>query len=196
MGLSDLSTALHAGPAAATISGQVARFMLNGLRLPAPVYQGGVYKATGPMTGLYELVGQQIVGPTPPGATPQPDPRLTLTVQNGQSVSWLTFADSQVLDQGQDLGAVRGRYPRLDRLNPALARRWAERIVAASPQAESAAGEVPAGMIVLVADADSLVLELTNQQLTDNYPSTVLVPVLDGSIRPLPSSTSSRSATR
>ncbi|MEV7570168.1 LysM domain-containing protein [Streptomyces tanashiensis] len=99
--LAGLVAALHEGPAIATVSGQVARFMLGGLRLPAPVPVDGVYHATGPMTGVYELIGQQVTGPppTPAGAD---DPVVTITVGKALPADWLTFAEAEVRD-----GAVR-----------------------------------------------------------------------------------------
>lgn len=71
MAVDELIAAMHDGPAMATVSGQVARFALGGLRLPAPVRVDGEYQATGPMTGGYQLIGQQVTGPPPP----RPDPR-------------------------------------------------------------------------------------------------------------------------
>ncbi|MGW6916645.1 hypothetical protein ACWGB8_22890 [Kitasatospora sp. NPDC054939] len=97
MALDDLVAALHAGPAMGTVSGQVARFMLGGLRLPAPVRVGGVYHATGPMTGGYELIGQQVTGPPPPPPGAE-DPVVTVTVDKVLPADWLTFADSAVHD--------------------------------------------------------------------------------------------------
>ena len=94
--LEDLATAMHDGQAMATVSGQVARFMLGGLRLPAPQYRDGAYRAAGPMTAGYELIGQQVVGPPPPpppesSAEAEP-PVVTVTVAKGPPADWLTFA--------------------------------------------------------------------------------------------------------
>ncbi|MFJ3794102.1 hypothetical protein [Kitasatospora sp. NPDC090091] len=96
MRIDELLAAMHDGPAIAGVSGQVARFMLGGLRLPAPVRVDGVYHATGPMTGGYELIGQQVTGPPPPPAQPaEPaeDPVVTVTVDKAVPADWLTFAD-------------------------------------------------------------------------------------------------------
>lgn len=99
MPLEQLTEALHGGRPMATISGQVARFMLYGLRLPAPEYDGHVYRATGAMTGVYELIGQQVTGPAPVTPVPDPDPPVvTITVGKGQPADWLTFAAPLVAD--------------------------------------------------------------------------------------------------
>ncbi|MFI0724174.1 LysM peptidoglycan-binding domain-containing protein [Streptomyces sp. NPDC021224] len=92
--LADLVAALHDGPAMGSVSGQAARFLLGGLCLPAPVPEGGVYRARGPVTGLYELIGQQVTGPPPP---PQPPtaaepPVVTVTVTKVGPADWLSFA--------------------------------------------------------------------------------------------------------
>ncbi|MFI1564699.1 hypothetical protein ACH4ZX_16895 [Streptomyces sp. NPDC020490] len=103
VGLDHLLSALHDGAALTAVSGQVARFMLHGLRLPEPVPdEEGAYHATGPMTGLYELIGQQVTGPVPPpeppaDAPPEP-PAVTFTVAKSAPADWLAFADAVVGD--------------------------------------------------------------------------------------------------
>ncbi|MFF4422405.1 LysM peptidoglycan-binding domain-containing protein [Streptomyces sp. NPDC001549] len=94
MALDELVAAMHDGAAMATVSGQVARFMLGGLRLPAPVPVDGTYRAVGPMTGGYELIGQQVTGPPPPAESE--DPVVTITVAKAVAADWLTFAGSEV----------------------------------------------------------------------------------------------------
>ncbi|MEU6237969.1 hypothetical protein ABZ885_33825, partial [Kitasatospora sp. NPDC047058] len=99
LGLDDLLAAMHDGPATGTVSGQVARFMLGGLRLPAPVAADGVHHATGPMTGGYELTGQQVTGPPPAPARAEGEgPVVTITVGKALPADWLTFADATVHD--------------------------------------------------------------------------------------------------
>ncbi|WP_145910071.1 LysM domain-containing protein [Kitasatospora viridis] len=95
--LDTLCAALHDGPGTVSASGQVARFMLGGLRLPAPVHDGRVYRARGPMTGGYQLIGQQVVGPPPPPAA-DPEPLVTFTVVKSGTADWLGFADAAVVD--------------------------------------------------------------------------------------------------
>src|SRR5262249_44181645 len=69
----------------ASIAGQTSRYLIAGLRLPAPVLGGdGKYHATGLMTGLYELTGQQLTGPdltVPCVPPPPPTERLQITVK-------------------------------------------------------------------------------------------------------------------
>jgi hypothetical protein len=183
--LADLTTALHAPKQMAGISGEVSRFMLYGLRLPAPVFDGSVYHATGPMTGSYELIGQQVTGPPPvspvTGDDPEP-PVVTITVSAGQAVDWLSFADSIAVSPDDRLAALSDRHPDLSSLNPAIHHRASE-LRAADAESNQ---DLPAGMIVLTALADSAVLSLTNDQLVANYPATGLVPALQGTITPLP----------
>ncbi|MGW0748135.1 hypothetical protein [Streptomyces sp. NPDC002587] len=97
MAVDELIAAMHDGPAMSAVSGQVARFALGGLRLPAPVRVDGEYHATGPMTGGYELIGQQVTGPPPPPAG-SGDPVVTITVDKAVPADWLTFAGSAVHD--------------------------------------------------------------------------------------------------
>lgn len=109
MTLDDLCSGIHHGPAAATVNGQVGRFMLAGARLPRPVFENGVYRAIGDMTALYELLGQQVHGPSPPPPAPGADPQpaaVVFTVGKGEAADWLTFAESAVL--GPDAGAEAG----------------------------------------------------------------------------------------
>lgn len=165
--LDNLVAALHGGQPMATVSGEAARFMLAGLRLPAPVPDGGTYHARGPMTGVYELLGQQVTGPTPPPAAEVAGdtPVVTLTVTKGQDASWLTFAESVVVGPEHDepaLGALQER-------NPALGQRSS-----------------PAGIIALGADADAAVLVVTEADLEKNYPQTSLKPGVVSPLAPLP----------
>lgn len=91
-----LLASLHDGVGVASASGQVARFMLGGLRLPAPVKDDGVYHATGPMTAGYQLIGQQVTGPPPPAAAV--DQVVTFTVDKSADAEWLTFAAAAVVE--------------------------------------------------------------------------------------------------
>jgi len=164
-----LTEALHNGQTMATISGQVARFMLYGLRLPAPEFDGETYHATGPMTGAYELIGQQVTGPAPttptnPGAEPRSEPEpavVTITVDNGHAADWLRFAESVVLGPDDDAEALRVRNPGL-------------------PNASSVAG------IIALGDAiDSAMISITESDLVANYPATGLAPAFRARPAPL-----------
>ncbi|HEV7405659.1 MAG TPA: fibronectin type III domain-containing protein, partial [Chthoniobacteraceae bacterium] len=85
--LSDVVTATICTQSA-NIAGQVSRFLLHGLRLPAPqLGRDNHYHATGPMTGLVDLVGQQLAGPAP---NPNPPTGLTSSAigASGFTVAW------------------------------------------------------------------------------------------------------------
>lgn len=161
----DLVSDLHEPTPAGTVAGQVARYMLHGARMPAPVpvpvdpIDPGavVYAAIGPMTGLYELMGQQLVGPPP---VPESDPVLTLTVEKGGTADWLTFAESVQTAAGDDAASVESRYPGAASLNRALRLRERD-------------GVLPEGMVVLTEQTDAVVLEITGDDLV--YPDGVLV---------------------
>jgi len=105
MAVEQLLAAMHRGAAIGSVSGQVARFMLGGLRLPAPVLENGAYRATGPMTGGYELIGQQVVGPPPPPQSAT-DPAVTITVDKAVPADWLAFAEAAVVDGRIRAGAA------------------------------------------------------------------------------------------
>ena len=167
LSLDNLVAALHGGQPMATVSGEAARLMLAGLRLPAPVLDDGTYHARGPMTGVYELLGQQVTGPTPApaGEIAGDTPVVTLTVTKGQDAAWLTFAESVVIGPEHDeqaLGALQER-------NPALGQRSS-----------------PAGIIALGADAAAAVLVVTEADLEKNYPQTSLKPGVVSPLAPLP----------
>jgi hypothetical protein len=192
LGLDALTAALHAGQPAATVAGQVARFMMHGLRLPAPGEAGGVHEEMGPMTGLYALTGQQVPGPPPIAGNDPATVRLTLTVTLGRTSTWLAFADSATVPKRATLAALARAHPLLHLLNPALRARASEYVArrAGTGPADAArragAARLPAGMIVMTGVTDSLVIALTERQLEAGYPATGLVPAFDGAIRALP----------
>lgn len=144
----------------AQIGGQVSRFMLHGLRMPAPEKgDDGRYHATGPMTGLYELIGQQITGPAPapePPAEPTPPERLEVTVKvYDTGVDWVKLYASSVLTGGEDLAPLAG-------LNPGLRHR-----------------DSVEGIIALTDPVAELVYQITDADLHEWYPATKLEPVFD-----------------
>ncbi|MFL6244800.1 MAG: LysM peptidoglycan-binding domain-containing protein [Thermoanaerobaculia bacterium] len=139
-----------------TIAGQTSRYLIAGLRMPAPeLGEDGKYHATGPMTGLYELTGQQLTGPAPPTCDPLPPAteRMQITVKNYDSTAtWLTLYDSSSLT-GEE--ALTGEQLRL---NPGLARDRKQ----------------TRGLVVLNAEIEELVYTITDVDLCENYPSPVL----------------------
>ncbi len=143
------------GAHAATIAGQVSRFLLHGLRVPAPVKSdtGDTYHATGPLTGFAELLGTQIQAPAPNPQLPPETLRLTLQVDSTQAVDWLTFATSAALAEGEST------LPH-ERLNPSVAAR------------------ARSGMVVLTANAESLDFAIQEKQLEDGCPDSGLKPAV------------------
>ncbi|HEX2078549.1 MAG TPA: LysM peptidoglycan-binding domain-containing protein, partial [Longimicrobium sp.] len=139
--------------ASATIGGQVSRFMLHGMRMPAPVLTGGVYRATGPMTGMYELIGQQLPGPAPAPGNPPETERLRITVRRfDDGATWVRLYDSTALDAGAPVEPLLA-------LNPGLAHR------AGAHQ----------GVVALTGEIPELVFRITEADLA--YPATALSPV-------------------
>ncbi len=141
-----------------TIAGQLSRFLLSGLRMKAPeLGLDGKYHATGPMTGLFELVGQQVVGPPPPETPPPPpgEERLQITVKNYDSANapWVKLYDSTALTGEEAL------TPHLRALNPGLVHRTSRR-----------------GVVALTSEVDELVFTFTDEDLENNYPATTLSP--------------------
>ncbi|HKR11614.1 MAG TPA: LysM peptidoglycan-binding domain-containing protein [Pyrinomonadaceae bacterium] len=140
-----------------SIAGQTSRYLIAGLRLPAPVLgEDGKYHATGPMTGLYELTGQQLAGPNPPETCdppPAPTERLQITVQNyDATATWLQLYDSSTLSGEERLTAEHNRF------NPGLAR----------------ADKPRRGLVALTAPIEEIVYSITDVDLCENYPAPVL----------------------
>jgi len=107
-----LVTQVLEGTLMADLSGMASRFMLAGLRLPAPEDDGDAIVATGPLTSILSLSGQMFAGPDPQGAT------LDITLTNPTTASWITFVDSETL--GGDPNDIVARFPHAARLNRAL----------------------------------------------------------------------------
>lgn len=151
------------GEPAATIAGQVSRFMLHGQRIPAPVESGGHYEATGPLTGLYDLIGQQVTGPAPDPALPPETVRAQVTVALDTATPWLVFVDSAAAEPDDTVQTLAARHPDLARLNPALDE-----------------NRLQPGMVVLTGETDSLVFNITEAELAAGYPDTGLAPQFEG----------------
>jgi hypothetical protein len=146
------------------VSGQVSRFMLNGQRLPAPGLQDD-----GDLAGLYDLVGQQVTGPAPDTSKPGDTPRLTLSVTETVETSWITFVETEVMPPEGGIGRFTARNPDFAARNPA-----------------AVAGRLRPGMILETADAEPLVIIVTEAMLEAGYPAAMLAPVLPPSQLPAP----------
>jgi hypothetical protein len=142
---------------AATISGQVARFMLNGLRLPVPGSQDG----DDTLAGLYELTGQQLVAPDPSAVGPPPP--WSVIVSAGAGSEWLKLYQSVTLDGDEPSGELLA-------LNPGLAR------------ARSSTG----GLAALTKPVAEIFYKFTVEDLDAAYPATALSPEWLSVPAPLP----------
>ncbi|SCL44892.1 hypothetical protein GA0070606_0503 [Micromonospora citrea] len=138
---------------AVEIAGQVSRYLVSGLRLPTPDADGG-YDPHAPLAGLYELIGQQLVGPTPPSACPPTDVRapMVVTVANYEpTATWLKLYDSTTLTgQTSPTGETH-------RLNPGLAGR-----------------EQLDGLVALTGEVDRIEFRITDEDLCARLPEPVL----------------------
>lgn len=144
----------------ASIAGQASRYLVAGLRLPAPVLEDGKYHAKGPLTGLYELTGQQLTGPNPVPVCDPPPPRterLKITVKKFSTADWLKLYDSFTVDD--ELTLTEDHL----RLNPGLA----------------VANKRTRGLAALSNPIDEIVYSITDVDLCTNYPAPVLQQVFD-----------------
>ncbi|MFL9841856.1 LysM peptidoglycan-binding domain-containing protein [Sphingomonas sp. ST-64] len=162
---------LHQPSVAASVAGQISRFMLHGLRLPAPPDGDN---AAGEMTALFDLIGQQIAGPEPSEGGPDAI-RLNLKVSSNLELPWLTFAVNRVLGEGERIDTFEaGIDGSATALNKGLA---------SSARAD---GTLPPGMIVTTDLAGAIELKLREEHLRA-YPATTLRPLLAGpGLRALP----------
>ena len=142
-----------------SIAGQTSRFLIAGLRMPAPEKgEDDKYHATGPMTGLYELTGQQLTGPNPPTQCeppPEPTERLQLTVKNYDP-------DCDVAEVLQ-LNHTHWRGDALPKTISVSTLEW--RQPKQVHRADSSRSRDP---------VDEITFSITDVDLCDNYPSPVL----------------------
>ncbi|HEU5103155.1 MAG TPA: LysM peptidoglycan-binding domain-containing protein, partial [Roseiflexaceae bacterium] len=155
------------------IAGMLSRFLLHGLRLPAPDDQKflglseqdltSATQTTVDLFGLYDLVGQQFTSPSL-NTTPY-------TVSFASSgAAWIQFAAAFVVQNSDTLDALKRRYPNLEALNPA-----------AQLQPNLLAGSVLIGEL-LTAGLD---LNLTGDLLRSHYPATSVLPEIVSGPQPL-----------
>lgn len=148
------------GTAPGQAAGLTARQLLSGQSLPAPVTNSqGHAEATGPLSPLYDLTGQQVPGPAPDLA--QPDTvavALSVTVDAAYQ-DWVVLVDSATTQEDHTLTQLRDQYPRIDALNPGLA----------------VPGRFAPGLLVQTQEVDALPIQLTNTQLNGLYPQSGLL---------------------
>jgi hypothetical protein len=157
--LNTLVALILAGAPAATIAGQVSRLSMHAQRMPAPELKDGHYHATGPMTGFYELLGQQVTGIAPAPEDPPETVRASLSLSLSQDVSWFEFVESSAILETDDLAALAAADPNLLIRNPGLA----------------VPGRFRPGLVLTGKEAGSLTVEITEAMLAD-YPATGLAP--------------------
>ncbi len=153
-----LVTDALAGNAVADLAGQVSRQTLSGLRLPAPVTEGGKIVAKGPLTAFVELTGQQIVGPEP-GDDIEPGSGINLTVTGG--APWISFVGSTVTS-GETVATLQNRHSDAAALNPGL--------IARAERNET----LPAGLILRTGLVDELAYRYSAAELKARYPAPIL----------------------
>ncbi|HEX8723277.1 MAG TPA: hypothetical protein VF736_21850 [Pyrinomonadaceae bacterium] len=145
--VADLKTSAHVNQVAA----QLSRFLMYGLRIPAPDDQSFLSKTppqvlagdfTGSLYCMYDLTGQQFAWPDPAQSTAN----VTLTKS---SAPWLTFVNTTTHDGGEV-------HPSVAALNPRLA------------------SATPAGVVLATETVDSLRLTIDNATFSNYLPSTTL----------------------
>ncbi|MBL8297656.1 MAG: LysM peptidoglycan-binding domain-containing protein [Rhodanobacteraceae bacterium] len=154
-----LVAAVLNGPALSDIYGQASRQLLSGLRLPAPVEVGDTIQASGPMTALYTLSGQQFATPAPGEGSA---PVLDITVTRDAGADWIVLMDATTLRAGESLADLQARVPVTEVHNASL--------FAMSARGES----VQPGIIVLTAPTDALHYSYSASDLSLLYPPAVL----------------------
>lgn len=158
---------LQDGEAHSRISGMMSRFFLHGLRLPAPEQKkpDEPITATGPMTGLYDLTGQQVDGIVPDESKPPEEVRATANFHDKISKNWVVFYQSVTLGQNETRESLEAKHPDLKSLNPAIHLKERCRpgaIILTSP--------------IDAADEQGLEIKIKEKQLQDGYPAATLQP--------------------
>lgn len=148
------------GAAPGQAAGLTARQLLAGQSLPAPQTNAkGHVEASGPLTPLYDLTGQQTPSPAPDAANPNATAvALTVTVDPAYQ-SWVVLTTTATVQTGQTLAELQAAHPQINRLNPGLA----------------AAGRFASGLMVLTDEVAELPIQFTNSQLAAMYPETGLL---------------------
>lgn len=169
--IASLVTAVMAGTAPANAAGMTARQLLSGQYLPAPhpTQVPGQVDATGPLTPLLDLTGQQVNGPAPDQTKPA-DVGFSATVGVADGCTWIELVTSTTSGADESLDALRARLPRLVELNPAIA----------------APGRLRGGLLLHAELTNTLILEFTNAQLAGMYPSAGLALAPTIGPKPLP----------
>jgi hypothetical protein len=164
LNISDILTVIQNSEIHSRVSGMLSRFFLHGLRLPAPEQApGGPATATGPMTSLYELTGQQVNGINPDPTLNPEDLRATVNFTEKIPKKWVAFYNSYVIGGADTVAALEAKYPRLGSLNPAIRRE----------------GRFRPGLILLTdqipkEDDTGLQVKIKEKHLREGYPAGTL----------------------
>lgn len=89
----------------ANIVGRASRQLLSGLRIPAPVEVGGHKEASGPLTSILSLSGQQFPSPAPSDQPNAPGLAMTLTVN--ADAGFVTLVSSGTTGSGSRVDLIR-----------------------------------------------------------------------------------------
>lgn len=167
MTVGQLVTGVLGSEALPRVVNQASRNLMAGLRLPALADEDGHTVPSKTTTKpLYDLTGQQIDLNIDINDPTKVALALTVTSQT----SWITFADSDVLRADEGHAGLAARHPNSVGRNPGLATRE----------------NLPAGMVVLTAEATTLAYSYTNAQIIAMGPATSYsIPVAKGPA-PLP----------
>lgn len=154
-----LVSLILAGKSFTDISAQSSRQLMAGLRLPAPVTEknGDPPRATGPMTAMAALAGQQFTGP-PPGTGTTPAITIAATLDTGYG--WIGLVDSTSADTGESRDALAARAPAALSSNRRLTRN-----AAAAPKA---------GAILQLDSVSQLDFTYTQTELGNQYPAAAM----------------------
>ena len=175
MDAEDILTELQSGEVHSRIGGMLSRFFLHGLRLPAPRREpGGPVEATGPMTGLYELTGQQVNGLLPDPLLDPENIRATVSFSEKLQKKWVAFYDSYTVGPEDTIDALEARHLRLGELNPAI--RLKGRFI---PGTIVLTGRIPKSA------ETGLRVRIKEKHLREGYPAEVLKPDILAPLSPM-----------
>ncbi|MEO1030972.1 MAG: LysM domain-containing protein [Bacteroidota bacterium] len=135
------------------IAAMVSRFMLHGLRLPAPTTS----ISTDKLYSLYDITGQQFVAPA---SVPAGSP-WNIKFTNPKGDNWINFFTSYVIQAGDTKAGVQAAFPKAKALNPNFD--W-----------NAIASEV--GSIIFTDTSADLTIPITNETVSNDYPSTTFNP--------------------
>ncbi|MEM9544893.1 MAG: LysM domain-containing protein [Bacteroidota bacterium] len=135
------------------IAAMVSRFMLHGLRLPAPITPISTEK----LYSLYDITGQQFIAPD---SVPVGSP-WNIEFTNPKGDTWINFFTSYVIQTGDKKEDVQTAFPKAKALNPTF--NW-----------DDIASEV--GSIIFTDTASNLIIPITNETVAKDYPSTTFNP--------------------